>query len=86
MGFFKNEVAKKELKDLLEIHPYFRRVDMPKPILIRVDSFDHKTGKVSWTNQYTSSSSDFKDFLKSHEHLTDDDSILDAKILFGEED
>ena len=86
MGFFKNEVAKKELKDLLEIHPYFRRIDMPKPILIRVDSFDRKTGKVSWTNQYTSSSSDFKDFLKSHEHLTNDDSILDAKILFGEED
>lgn len=24
MGFFKNEVAKKELKDLLEIHPYIK--------------------------------------------------------------
>ena len=71
----------KKLNGEIKISPYFKRVDMPKPIFVRVDDVS-PDGDVQWTNQYTSSSSNIVSFYQVHEHVTDDDSILEAEILF----
>lgn len=85
MGVFKEIVTKKKLieqtKGELEVHPFYKRIDMPKPIFVKVDKLD-SSGKVHWTNQYTNSTLDIEDFCLAHRHLEDDDSILEAELLF----
>ena len=85
MGVFKEIVTKKKLieqvKSELESHPFYRRFDMPNPIFVKVDKLD-TSGKVYWTNQYTNSMLEIEDFCLVHRHLEDDDSILEAEILF----
>ena len=87
MGVFKEIVTKKKLieqvRKELESHPFYKRIDMPKPIIVRVDKLD-TSGKVHWTNQYTSSTLEIEDFCLVHRHLEDDDSILNAELLFEE--
>lgn len=88
MGYFdgvlKKVEIKKELQRIIEEvqeNPYYRRIDMPKSIFIRVDSVNDETEKVSMTNQYTSFSMGILEFCDAHEHLDLDEDIEAAKDL-----
>lgn len=84
MGIFKDVKIKKVIEEItgeIEMNPYYKRIDMPKPVFIRVDSIDRENKKVTWTNQYTSSSLDIMKFREVHEHLENEDDILEAMEL-----
>lgn len=84
MKFFKKDLALKELKKNQEEHPYYKRIDMPKPVLVKVNSIDSEKKIIEWSNRYTSSKSEVLDFYTNHVHLTDEDEILEAMELFGD--
>ena len=84
MKFFKKDLALKELKRNQEENPYYKRIDMPKPVLVKVNGIDSEKKIIEWSNQYTSSNSEILDFCASHVHLTDEDEILEAMELFGD--
>jgi phosphoenolpyruvate carboxylase len=84
MKIFKKEEALKELKKNIEEHPYYKRIDMPKPVLVKITELNSDKKIVNWSNQYTSSKSEILDFYSTHQHLTDEVEILEAMELFGD--
>lgn len=72
-----------ELKEQLQEHPYFKRTDMAKPVFVKVLGIIEKD-EVEWKNQYTSSKLGILDFADVHQHLTDEDEILEAMDLLGD--
>lgn len=86
MGVFKEIVTKKqrreELDNQLSVHPYYKRIDIPKPIFVMVQEVLGYT--VSWKNQYTESSQDILEFCNTHQHLESDEEIIEAMLLFEE--
>ena len=83
-NFLKKDVAFKAIENELQVNPYYKRIDMPKPIYVKVDNLNSKTKMVEWHNQYTSNVLGVLDFANTHKHLESDDEILEAMELFDE--
>ena len=90
MEIFNNILTVKEtdatFTKLLKENPYFKRIDMPKPVYVKVHEYIEKTRTVFWKNQHTNSKSTLLDFFKTHEPLLLDEEILEAMILFGDQE